>query len=65
MPLFFFLSFFLFASLTKGINDSMVLVAVYLLIIAHPGPVFRGFDDENALEQGTAGADLEKERETA
>lgn len=44
----------------------MVLVAVYCLIIAHPGPVFQGFDDEKTLREGSAGAHLErKNSETA
>ncbi|KAL8956798.1 MAG: hypothetical protein Q9193_005773 [Seirophora villosa] len=46
--------------------DEMVLVAVYCLILAHPGPVFQGFDDEKAIREGSAGAHLErKNNETA
>ncbi|KAI4171526.1 MAG: hypothetical protein LQ348_006919 [Seirophora lacunosa] len=49
-----------------GLEGFMVLVAVYCLIIAHPGPVFQGFDDEKTLREGSAGAHLErKNSETA
>ncbi|KAI4114890.1 MAG: hypothetical protein LQ338_007941 [Usnochroma carphineum] len=41
----------------------MVLVAVYLLMIAHPGPVFQGFDDKKVLQDSTPGIDLERQKE--
>lgn len=44
-------------------HRSMVLVAVYCLMIAHPGPVFQGFDDEKASRDGRLGVDQEGQKE--
>lgn len=41
----------------------MVLVAVYCLIAAHPGPVFQSFDDEKALDDTLPGVDQERQKE--
>lgn len=43
----------------------MVLVALYCLIIAHPGPVFADLDDEKPLQNATAPDDAERSKETA
>ncbi|KAL8834571.1 MAG: hypothetical protein Q9170_003699 [Blastenia crenularia] len=44
-----------------GLEGVMVLVAVYCLMIAHPGPVFAGLDDEKAIRD--AGMPVESERQ--
>ena len=40
--------------------SSMVLVAVYTLIIAHPGPVFAGLDEEKVVQEPSRARDNEK-----
>ncbi|KAL8753791.1 MAG: hypothetical protein Q9184_005317 [Pyrenodesmia sp. 2 TL-2023] len=46
-----------------GLEGVMVLVAVYCMIVAHPGPVFQTFDDEKALDDATSGVDQERQKE--
>ncbi|KAL8703806.1 MAG: hypothetical protein Q9201_003021 [Fulgogasparrea decipioides] len=46
-----------------GLEGVMVLVAVYCLMIAHPGPVFEDLDDQAALQEARTGRDLEKQKE--
>ncbi|KAL8718577.1 MAG: hypothetical protein Q9225_004307 [Loekoesia sp. 1 TL-2023] len=41
----------------------MVLVAVYCLMVAHPGPVFADLDDEKALQSARVESDLERRKE--
>ena len=40
----------------------MVLVAVYCLMIAHPGPVFANLDDEKALREATPATEWEQRK---
>ncbi|KAL8916347.1 MAG: hypothetical protein Q9208_008571 [Pyrenodesmia sp. 3 TL-2023] len=46
-----------------GLEGVMVLVALYCMIVAHPGPVFRSFDDEKALDDAMPGVDQERQKE--
>lgn len=41
----------------------MVLVAVYCLMVAHPGPVFQGFDDGKVLQDVSPGVEQERKNE--
>ncbi|KAI4177483.1 MAG: hypothetical protein LQ343_000464 [Gyalolechia ehrenbergii] len=51
--------------LVIALEGVMVLVALYCLIIAHPGPVFADLDDEKPLQNATAPDDAERSKETA
>ncbi|KAI4182605.1 MAG: hypothetical protein L6R41_005878 [Letrouitia leprolyta] len=48
-----------------GLEGVMVLIAVYCLMVAHPGPVFVDLDDERALEDAGPPADVERSKEAA
>ncbi|KAL8931468.1 MAG: hypothetical protein Q9216_007193, partial [Gyalolechia sp. 2 TL-2023] len=48
-----------------ALEGVMVLVAVYCLIVAHPGPVFADLDDEKALRNAVPPEDLERSKEAA
>lgn len=39
---------------------SMILVAIYTLVIAHPGPVFADLDGEKVMQDTTMETDAEK-----
>ncbi|KAL8779970.1 MAG: hypothetical protein Q9213_006695 [Squamulea squamosa] len=43
-----------------GLEGVMVLIAVYTLVIAHPGPVFADLDEENILQETRVERDTEK-----
>ncbi|KAL8772412.1 MAG: hypothetical protein Q9209_002363 [Squamulea sp. 1 TL-2023] len=44
-----------------GLEGVMVLVAVYTLIIAHPGPVFADLDEEKITQETRTERDSEKQ----
>ncbi|KAL8801578.1 MAG: hypothetical protein Q9182_004364 [Xanthomendoza sp. 2 TL-2023] len=42
------------------LSEGMVLVAIYTLLVAHPGPVFADLEEEKVVEEPTTAYDTEK-----
>ncbi|KAL8689880.1 MAG: hypothetical protein Q9218_004545 [Villophora microphyllina] len=57
-------AFKIFSIFANLLNDRLVLLATYTLVIAHPGPAFQDLDEDEALQQAS-GHDTERQKEAS